>query len=158
MKTFNYFLGIPLMTVFALGGCSDKDEVENPPVAENENLGDNKPGTNEASSQKIDFTFKSFELNVENADGKKYEAEYETEGAETEASIDDEINDKKLAGDEAMEQLAPKLEKLEFNQDAPEDEVIAEVVKDFELNEDFKNLELDITYSDGETKEYTESK
>ncbi|PLT35209.1 YusW family protein [Bacillus sp. V5-8f] len=158
MKAFHYILGVPLMTMFALSGCSDKDEVENPPVAEDENQAGTNPETSVGSSHKMDFTFKSFELKVEDAEGQEYEAEYDTEGTETEASIDDEMNDKKLSGDEAMDELGPQLEKLEFNQDAPEDEVIAEVVKDFGFEEDYKNLELDITYSDGETKEYTKSK
>ncbi|MGE7603699.1 YusW family protein [Peribacillus sp. NPDC097675] len=154
MKKYLKILSVPFAAMIILTGCGDDDEVKNPPAEDNENQAETNPekGTD---NEKSPFTFKAFNLEVD-YEGKNndYEAEYDTMGAKTEASIEDELNKHEVKGDEAMEELTPILEKLEFTQDSKDDEVVQEVTKAFDLKEGYEEFELEVTYSDGKTKVY----
>ena len=59
-----------------------------------------------------------------------------------------------LRGDEAYSYLQPYLSQLTFTQDSTDEEVISEVAEVFELDRNYKELELDVTFADGTKKSY----
>ena len=168
MKKSLKVLSVPFAAMLVLAGCGDDDEVKNPPVEKNENQSQTTPetGTEEnenqsqtapetGSEENLPFAFKAFKLEVDHkGDDNDYEAEYDAMGAQTEASIEDELNKHEVRGDEAMEELTPILEKLKFTQDSTDDEVIQEVSKAFDVKDDYQEFELEVTFNDGKTKVY----
>ncbi|MGE7768390.1 YusW family protein [Peribacillus sp. NPDC096540] len=145
-------LSVPFAAMLVLAGCGeDNDEVKNPSVEENENQAETIPETGTDNNEKLPFTFKDFQLEVDYA-GK--DNEYDAMGAQTEASIDDQLNKHEVHGDEAMEELTPILEKLTFTKDSSDDEVIQDVMKAFNLKDDYEEFYLEVTYDDGTKKEY----
>lgn len=142
---------VPFLTVIMLAGCGDQDEVNNPPAENNKTTENNTQTNNETSA----FSFKEFELDVDyKGTNQDYEVEYDTLEGKTEASIEDSINDKNLHGDEAMKELTPLFEQLTFNQDTPQAEVIQEVLKVFQLKDDYQEFDLEVTFEDGTKKQY----
>lgn len=142
-----------LFTVMLLQGCNgnDQDDVSAPPEnapVEHENH------TTDTEQNRDLFAFTSFDLDVDYKDNKSYEVSYENENSGMEAEIEDTVNNEKLNGDHAFEQLKPIFENFSFNKDTPEDEVIAEVLSAFELAEDYQQLELEVDFADGTKKEY----
>ncbi|MGE7878628.1 YusW family protein [Peribacillus muralis] len=157
MKKTLKVLSVPLAAMLVLAGCGeDKDEVKNPPVQENENQADTNTETGtDNNNEKLPFTFKDFQLEVDYpGNDNDYEAEYDTTGAQTEASIEDEANKHKVLGDEAMKELTPMLEKLTFTKDSKDEEVIQEVTKVFNLKDDYEEFDLEVVFDDGTKKEY----
>ncbi|MET3320240.1 UNVERIFIED_ORG: hypothetical protein ABIC97_003340 [Peribacillus simplex] len=147
---------IPFAAMLDMAGCGEEnDEVKNPPVEENENQAETNSETGTVNNKKLPFTFKDFQLEVDYAgNDNKYEAEYNAMGAQTEASIDDQLNKHEVHSEEAMEELTPILEKLTFTKDSSDDEVIQDVTKAFNLKDDFEEFDLEVTYDDGTKKEY----
>jgi len=142
---------VPFLVVIMLAGCGDQDEVNNPPAENNDTTENNTQTNNETSA----FSFKEFELDVDyKGTNQDYEVEYDTLEGKTEASIEDSINDKNLHGDEAMKALTPLFEQLTFNQDTPQAEVIQEVLKVFQLKDDYQEFDLEVTFEDGTKKQY----
>ncbi|MFC9599889.1 YusW family protein [Peribacillus butanolivorans] len=149
-------LSLPFAAMLVMAGCGeDNDEVKNPPVEENENQAETNSETGTDNNKKLPFTFKDFQLEVDYAgNDNEYEAEYDAMGAQTEASIDDQLNKHEVHSDEAMEELTPILEKLTFTKDSSDEEVIQDVAKAFNLKDDFEEFDLEVTYDDGTKKEY----
>ncbi|WP_053346548.1 YusW family protein [Peribacillus butanolivorans] len=149
-------LSLPFAAMLVMAGCGeDNDEVKNPPVEENENQAETNSETGTDNNKKLPFTFNDFQLEVDYAgNDNEYEAEYDAMGAQTEASIDDQLNKHEVHSDEAMEELTPILEKLTFTKDSSDDEVIQDVTKAFNLKDDFEEFDLEVTYDDGTKKEY----
>ncbi|MCK1991070.1 hypothetical protein GW626_12065 [Peribacillus muralis] len=156
MKKSMAVLSVPFAAMLVLAGCGEEnDEVKNPPVQENENQAETNSETGTENNEKLPFTFKDFQLEVDYpGNDNDYEAEYDTMGAQTEASIDDEMNKNEVHGDEAMKQLTPLLEKLTFTKDSTDEEVIQEVTKVFNLKDDYEQLDLEVVFDDGTKKEY----
>ncbi|MFF2286789.1 YusW family protein [Peribacillus butanolivorans] len=149
-------LSLPFAAMLVMAGCGeDNDEVKNPPVEENENQAETNTETGTYNNKKLPFTFKDFQLEVDyTGNDNEYEAEYDAMGAQTEASIDDQLNKHEVHSDEAMEELTPILEKLTFTKDSSDDEVIQDVTKAFNLKDDYEEFDLEVTYDDGTKKEY----
>src|SRR3954469_21218357 len=153
---------ILLLSLVLLQGCNDVDEAspppENIPVEKDNDL--IKNNSNEVKENKEDhlFDITSFDLDVDYSGTDSYEVEYENDPNGLEARIEDEINHKTLNGDEAFEQLRPIFEQFNFNQSTANDEVISEVLKSFNLNNNFTQLELEVEYSDGIEKKYYSNK
>jgi len=164
MKKSLKVLALPAAAMFLLTGCSDKDEVKEPTVTDNTDQTENNTGNEESTKTTSTISFQDFNLDVEylvdekNKKYKEYNAEYDSEKNQTEASIKDELKDTHLHGDEAMDELLPKLEKLTFTKDTSEEEVFSEVTKVFNLDEDYDKLEIDVTFEDGTEREYMKKK
>ncbi|WP_285765987.1 YusW family protein [Peribacillus sp. SI8-4] len=156
MKKHLKVLSVPFAAMLVLAGCGeDKDEVKNPPVQENENQAESNSQTGTDNNEKLPFTFKDFQLEVDyQGNENDYEAEYDATGAQTEASIDDEANKHEVHGDEAMKELTPMLEKLTFTKDSTDEEVVQEVTKVFNLKDGYEELDLEVVFDDGTKKEY----
>ncbi|MGD7055197.1 YusW family protein [Sutcliffiella horikoshii] len=144
-----------LTTGLAAGCGTDNDNLSAPPEIGSAQNADTDTEKNEQSTTGHKFT--KFDLEVEYEDGVNYEAEYEAEG-NGEAEIEDNINEVSLKGDEAYTELSPRLEQLKFDNSAEQQEVVAQVLEVFELKDDFKEFELEVTFEDGTVKKYEEKK
>lgn len=172
------WLAIP-MSMLLLAACGNddeevKNEPNNAPTEQNEDTVDNGATTNnntatdngttdEANNKAVsnantDFNFTHFSLDVDYSATKNFEADYENEQSGVEASIEDEVNDEKVYGDEAYTRLEPIFKGFTFDAATAEDEVIKEVLNAFDLKEDYTELELEVRFADGTEKEYHKQK
>ncbi|MEI2358682.1 YusW family protein [Mesobacillus zeae] len=130
---------------YRLAGCSDKEEVKNPPKE--------APKTDEQA--KAEYKFTDFGLDVDLSDtNDAIDAGYDVEKKTTEASIQDKEQNINLNGDEAMKELDKKFKDFIFDEMTPDAEVLEEVEKAFSVPADAKSVEVEITYANGTEKEY----
>lgn len=163
-------LALSLLTgTLLLGACgnndvNDQDNVSNPPEnapVENGNDNDtvNNPGSNDGTknNNKADTAavpFISFDLDVDYDNFKSFEVEYDNETEGMEAKIEDELNNRTLRGDEAFAELRSRFEAYKFDQNTAPEEVINEVIKSFDLKDNYQKIDLEIKFADGTEKEY----
>ncbi|WP_162596014.1 YusW family protein [Bacillus sp. CGMCC 1.16541] len=152
MKKGLTMVSLPFAAMIFMTACNN-DEVQSPPPEQEMQEGTNQSTMN-ASNSTMNFT--EFDLEVDyKGMNNEFDAEYEKEANEKiEAKMEDKQNDKKLEGDKAYEELAPKLEQLTFDQNTSDEDVMKEVLKTFDLKEDFQKFELEVTFNDGTKKEY----
>lgn len=143
-----------------LVACGDKDEVtnapENAPVEEPNTVDDNNNNESAAlnNPSKPAFNFTHFDLDVQYANNKSYEVSYENEVTGVEAKIEDEVNNKKIQGNEAMDTLTPIFESLTFISTTANEEVTKEILQKFNLPDNYKEFELEVKFSNDTVKEY----
>lgn len=142
---------LALMLVPALTGCTTSTK---------EDTTSNKKTTDTAKNeapQDLKLNFTEFNLEANYQDTKKdYEADYKYVEAnkKMEAKIEDRKTDVKLTGDEAIGKLSPLLQKLTFDKNTPDQEVIDQVISVFQLDKDYQKFDLEVVFSDGTKKEY----
>jgi len=162
------FLTIPLLAGI-LVGCGDDEAVHeevvtNPAPADETNTTANETPADESSAtgtqtvgeqqtaEALNFT--NFDLDVEYANDVSYNAEYENDNSGISADLEDEINKVNLSGDEAYTQLLPILESLTFDETFEDQDVIDQVLKAFELEDNYNEFELEVKFLNGEAKNY----
>ncbi|WP_053360716.1 YusW family protein [Bacillus sp. FJAT-27251] len=157
-------------TLAACGANNDANDTPAPPQDNNnatqqENNNNNQQGNNNTSQQEnanqnseTTFSFTNFDLDVDYGNQESYEVDYELEKEETETKLEDDRNNIQLEGQEAFDQLRPQLEKLTFDQNTSDDEVVSEVLKAFSLGDDYQEFELEVKFNDGTEKEYKHKK
>ncbi|MEN8699976.1 YusW family protein [Bacillus infantis] len=154
-KLLNPLAAALLMLPLAACG-NDEDEVQDPPPSapsqEDDLNTDNKQPVEDFS--RINFT--DFELDAEYPDMKSYEVDYEYDRNNTmEAEIKDGINDEEFNGDEALDKLLEAFKQFTFDEESSEDEVLIQVIQGLDLNEDYENIEVEVTFTDGTEKTYS---
>lgn len=136
------FIGLTLILTLFLAACNEEDEV-----------------TEEAqTATPPSHHYTEFSLDVDYANKEDYDAIYELENGQLEASIEDDRNQEKLDGNKAYDKLNALLEKLTFDATTSEDKVIAEVLQVFNLDNNFTEFDLDVTFHDGTKTEYKQTK
>ena len=160
MKLYMKWLFITALSVFVLGACNnDEDEVTDAPKdVPTEQEDDNGITTQTKLPEDPPFAFSSFSLDVDYGVNKNVEVDYESEASGVEASYDNDLSNEKLTGNEAYDKLEPIFKNFTFDATTANDEVIAEVLKAFDLQNDYKEVEIEIRYADGSEKEYKEVK
>lgn len=177
-KTMVTFLSFMLIGILAACGTDDNDDTsvneqsETPAEQEDtsgteddmaETEDENDPNTNEDSTQAADdknekmkqLEFAEIDLEVEYADNKDYDAEIEKRSSgEYKSELEDELNNQYLKGDEAFNHIYPIVEKLNINPDSTKDEVIKEILQAFELEENYREFEVEIIFHDGTKVEF----
>jgi hypothetical protein len=154
-KLLNPLAAALLMLPLAACG-NDEDEVQDPPPSapsqEDDLNTDNKQPVEDFS--RINFT--DFELDAEYPDMKSYEVDYEYDRNNTmEAEMKDGINDEEFNGDEALDKLLEAFKQFTFDEESSEDEVLIQVIQGLDLNEDYENIEVEVTFTDGTEKTYS---
>lgn len=146
-----FILVISLMTVI-LYGCN-KDEVKDVPA--------NAPAdqnatqqTGETPTDQVTFNFLEFSLDVDYSATESYEVEYEDKKTGIEAKLEDDRKNEKLQGDEAYTKLEPLFKQLNFDSTTPNDEVIDQVIKVFNIEDNYQSIEVDVEFVDGNEKEF----
>ncbi|MCH7323299.1 YusW family protein [Solibacillus sp. MA9] len=175
MKSFRGILTLPLL-LGLLYGCNNNDTNvdKNKDVTGNtstvdettknnttNNTGTNEPIHNENEKEKtgikatdVNYAFKDFDLEVEYADYKSYDVEYENDGNYIYAEIDDEIKGVEYKGDQAYEKIVKALEQLKFDKATSDEDVRKEVLKAFALDENYQYFDLEVKFKNGEEKHY----
>ncbi|EDL63654.1 YusW family protein [Bacillus sp. SG-1] len=149
MKKTLSIIGALSLSMF-LGACAEDEEaLDNQAETEDEE---------EFTDERADgIKFDYFEIDVEYPDMLEaaYEVEYEKEDDGLEASLDDNINGEELDGAQAFETLYPIFtEQLTFDETTDQEEIVSQLVKGFNLREDFEFMEVDIDMSNGESIEF----
>jgi hypothetical protein len=147
-----------LCTALVLGACGDDDDDVTKDTTNNDtsnDIEDTDIGTNPADLPAYTFGFSYFELHVDfqNKDDS-IDVLYHEKKHATDVEYKNTLTDEKGTGSNAMGQLEPRLESLSIKEDHTVDEVIDQIVKAFQIKEDFSSIEATITYLDGEKKEY----
>ncbi|WP_301108053.1 YusW family protein [Sporosarcina sp.] len=96
------------------------------------------------------LTFKEIDIEISYGKDHEYEAEIDQdEGQPIEVKVEDEVNGVYLKGQEAFDDLYPKVKQLDLTKDSPKEETISQVLKAFGLKDDYKKLEVEIKFKDG---------
>ncbi|RTQ93884.1 YusW family protein [Lysinibacillus telephonicus] len=98
--------------------------------------------------------FTNFDLDVEYKNDISFDVEYTNNQNKVTAEIEDEINNVHLQGDEANKRLMEAFELLNFEENTNDEEVRSQVLEAFNLDENFKEFELEIKFETGEVKKY----
>ncbi|KUF36087.1 hypothetical protein AK833_05060 [Lysinibacillus sp. F5] len=150
-----FLLTISFMTVI-LYGCN-KDEVKDVPT----NAPANQNGTQQTGdtpTEQMTFNFLEFSLDVDYSATESYEVEYEDKKSGIEAKLQDDRKNERLQGDEAYTKLEPLFKQLNFDSTTPNDEVIDQVIKVFNIEANYQSIEVDVEFVDGNEKEFTRIK
>ncbi|SEH79802.1 YusW-like protein [Halobacillus karajensis] len=97
--------------------------------------------------------FKEFDLEIDYVDSLSFEVEYYTSKDQTSAAIH-EIDQEKIVGEKALNQLTPHFMELSFDQDSTEEEVIDDVIHVFGLDDTYKEFKLRVIYNNGNRAVY----
>lgn len=136
-----------------LVGCNDKEKVTDVPT--------NAPADQSTAQQAGDnvtdqaaYNFVEFSLDVDYSATESYEVEYEDKRSGIEAKLEDDRNNIRLQGDEAYTKLDPLFKQLNFDSTTPNDEVIDQVIKVFNIEDNYQSIEVEVEFVDGNEKEF----
>ena len=151
MRIYKNLLVFSLATGL-LYGCN-KDEVKdvpaNAPIEQNTNQ---QAGEN--VTDQVPFNFLEFALDVDYSPTESYEIEYENKKNGLEVKLKDDRNNERIQGDEAYTKVEPLLKQLTFDSTTPNDEVIEQVIKVFNIKDDYQSIEVEVEFADGTEKEF----
>lgn len=119
------------------------------------NIEDERTGVNAGD---VNYAFTEFDLDVEYADHKSYDVEYENDGNYIYAELDDELKGVKYKGDQAYDNFANALKQLTFDKTTSDEDIRKEVLKAFALDENYQSFELEVKFKSGEKKHYHHNK
>ena len=145
MKIKKYpLLGSAILSSFLLlGACGDKEEVSEAPDKE---------------TAQSEFGFQSFELDVDSAEQKDaIDASFDIDVSETEAEYVNQLESINLSGNDAYAELEPIFKEIGITKDMSKEETIEKVTQAFGI-EDYKEFELEVEFSDGDTQEFSDMK
>lgn len=136
----------------ACGGSEDETVAE---PADTPSKEDNETETTDGESDTSPtISFKEFEMEVDyEGTDNDFEVSY-MEKDTVKALYEDQRNMLMLSGDDAYQEMEPILSSLDINAETPDEEVIKTIIEDFEVEEGFQSIEIEIIYEDGTEKEY----
>lgn len=157
---FIAILFIPMMII----GCTEEDTNGDEDII-SDNLEDNTeedvnvaPDIDNNEDKMRDLNYTKFELEVDYGEDKEYEAEIKLDKDNlVKAKLEDDFKNIDLKGEEAFNEIYPKVEKLTIEQQTTKEDAIEEVIDIFTLDADYIKLELEITFKDGTKIEYIDS-
>src|SRR5699024_740896 len=123
---------------------------------ESESSTNDETGSEEEMQAKMgELDYKEIEVEVDYGDNSEYEIKIEQNDNDTiEAQIEDDINDEYLKGTDAFDTLYQMVKELSINKDTSKEEVIEDVLTTFNIDEDYDEFELEITFNDDTQLEY----
>ena len=130
----------------------------------NNNNNNNKNDTEDVNERTgikvadVNYAFTDFDLDVEYADHKSYDVEYENDGNNIYAELEDDLNGVKYKGDQAYDKFVDALKQLKFDETTSDEDVRKEVLKAFALAENYQSFELDVKFKNGKEKHYHHNK
>ena len=173
MKLFKGILTLSLL-LGLLSACNNDTKVDKDVTGNNSTVDEttnnnttNNTGTNQNNNENertklkaadVNYAFTDFDLDVEYADNKSYDVEYENDGNDIYAELDDKIKGVKYKGDQAYENYVNALKQLTFDNTTSDEEVRKEVLKAFTLDENYQSFELEVKFKNGEEKHYHDNK
>lgn len=168
MKRLLSILTICLLT-FMVAGCGNDNNDNNGNQSTNDNAAneesnntsnsdqDKNTDTNTSTTNK-DIPFNEFSLEVKYPNNQEYEADYDYENNNVDASIEDDVNNTRVTGNDAAKQLGDILKSLDIDAQTSENDVITKVISAFGVSDNYQAIDVDITFTDGTEKEYRATK
>ncbi|WP_455662201.1 YusW family protein [Pradoshia sp.] len=158
MKKLLSILTICFLT-FLVAGCGDDNKSTNDNTANEQEQSDNTSNSDQDTNAdpaqtNNDLPFNEFSLEVKYPNNQEYEADYEYEHNTIDASIEDDVNNTRVTGNEAEKQLGDILKSLDIDAQTSEKDVISKVISAFDVADNYQAIEVDITFTDGTEKEY----
>lgn len=103
-----------------------------------------------------ELNFDKIDIEISYGKNKEYEVEIERHSnGDIEADIEDELNGEDIDDDlQAFNKLYPKVKQLDIEQDTDKEEVIRQVLDIFELDNDYEEFDVEITFDDGTKLSY----
>lgn len=155
MKKLKGLFILSTLSIGILAACGDDEEVTNAP--------DNAPVEQENGAAvpipaDAPFNFTQFSLDVDYGVNKSLEVSYDNESTGVEAAYESDLSNEKLNGNDAYTKMEPIFKGFTFDINTSNEEVIQQVKEAFNVEEDYKELEIDIRFSDGAEKEYRDVK
>lgn len=174
MKLFRGILTLPLL-LGLLYACNnddtkvdkDKDVTGNNSTVDETTKNNNNKTTNETENEHertgvkvadVNYAFTDFDLDVEYADHKSYDVEYENDGKNIYAELEDDLKGVEYKGDQAYDKFVDALKQLTFDETTSDEDVRKEVLKAFALDENYQSFELEVKFPSGEEKHYHHNK
>lgn len=169
MKLFRGILTLPLL-LGLLYACSNDDTQVDKDVTGNKNTVDettnNKNNNNNEDVRErtgikvtdVNYVFTHFDLDVEYTDHKSYEVEFENDGNNIYAELDDDLKGAEYKGDQAYDKFVDALKQLTFDETTSDEDVRKAVLKAFSLDENYQSFELEVRFPSGEEKHYHHNK
>ncbi|WP_336663355.1 YusW family protein [Kurthia gibsonii] len=152
---------VPLLAL-SLAACStDKDEKKEEtkveePASDTTNDSSSTDSSKDDSSTNEKVTeqpYKKMDLDVEYDKGD-YTFEYEKKSDGDIAEIEDERDNTKKTGDEALGEMQPIVEKFTFDQNSSDEEVKKQIMDNIKIDDNYKSIKLEVKFDDGKEKEY----
>lgn len=139
---------------------SENDNKDNT-MAQSENKEENNTtSSDEMGTKWAEIKYTDFELEVDYGKNKEYEAEIERNKSNDsiEADLEDELNGVDVNGEEAFNEIYPKVKKLKIDQQTSKEDAINQTLEAFDLESNYNKFELEITFEDGTKIEYEDRK
>lgn len=156
-------IGFVFSSALLLGACGIEEEVTQPVTREAVDYQgpvDANPGgglEDENIGGKV-FGFTEFELEVDYSDqDNALQVVYLEDRDRVEAGYENKVANESLSGNDAFDKMKPLLMELQLDVDMANEEVISQVIEVFSVNQDYESLELEVTYPNGNEKEYEAS-
>lgn len=164
------------LTLVACGGNDGGNTASNEPNDENmtesnqengdtnatddeaEESDNNETTSNDMKAKMDELDYSDFELEVDYDPDQEYEAKVEQKEGNVKADLEDEINGEELNGQEAFDKIYPLVKQLTISKDTEKEDAIAEVLEAFDLEDDYRKFELELTFSDGVKMEFEDRK
>ncbi|GEM_PF-2080778 len=109
--------------------------------------------------EKMDkLAYDEFELEVDYGKDKEYEIEIEQDKGIIESTVEDELTNRNLNGQEAFDDIYPKLEKLTITETTSKEEAIEQALDAFGLKDDYVKFDMEITMPDGKKLTFEDKK
>src|SRR5690625_2134789 len=168
MKRYLKLMGMLILAI-AIVGCNQTDDQEQEQNQDQEQAGktnsdaEEEPveedssdttGLDEMMKQMETLDYTEFELEMKYEDDIEYEAEIKQSNNSIDADLEDELNGVDIKGEEAFNELFPMIEQLTIEQNTEKEAAISEVLDIFDLEDNYRKFELEITFNDGVKLEY----
>lgn len=160
-------VAVPVLAL-SLAACGNSDDDKKEKEQSTEQKAQNE-STNESTDSSVEETddqtvlddpnlkqetpFRDFSLEVNYPKGE-YSIEYELEMNGEEAEIEDEREQKKVVGADALNEVKPLLKKLTFDQKTSDEDVKKQILSILPIDEDYTNIELEVDFHDHVEKKY----
>src|SRR5699024_1279993 len=148
---------VSILTVFLLVACNvnNQDKIEEEETVE-ANKGYDTLAENEVDIAKKlnELNIAEFELEIEYSGNKEYNAEIDKkDDGSYQVTIKNELSNTSLTGQEAFDDLYPRLQDLHVHSDSNQDDLVQQVLQAFDLPSDYEEFEIEIEFSDGKKLE-----
>lgn len=160
-KKIALYAAVPLLAL-SLAACNSEDESKKEDTKTEQNDTTNNESsstdstTTEESTSTTDVTeqpYRELDLEVKYPTGD-YTLEYEKQSNGEVAEVEDERQNTKKTGDEALGELQPLMEKFTFDENTSDEEVKKQIMDHVKIDDDYTSIELNVTFNNGTEKEY----
>ncbi|WJY26921.1 MULTISPECIES: YusW family protein [Sporosarcina] len=109
--------------------------------------------------EKMDqLAYDEFELEVDYGKDQEYEIEIEQDNGVVEAKVEDELSNQNLNGQEAFDEIYPKLKELTITETTSKEDAIQQALDAFGLKDDYVKFDMEITMPDGKKLTFEDKK